>query len=336
MNLKGRHFITTQDFTAPELEFLLARAREFKHTKPSHKPLEGKAVALAFLNPSMRTRLSMELAVQRLGGTPMTLNVGGDSWSLEHRDGVEMNENRTEHVKDAVRVLGRYVSAIGVRAFARMENPEEDLADAVIMSFKKHSPVPVVNLESAMHHPCQSLADVMTLVEKRGGVRGLKVTITWAPHPKQLPTAVTNSFLLAATQFGCDVTLVHPEQFPLPGRALEAAGRNAAASGGHIRVMHSQPEAFLGAQVVYAKSWGSLAFYGEWEKEKEIRRNYTNWIVDERKMRDTNDALFMHCLPVRRNVEVADNVLDGRRNLAYDQAENRLWVQMAILEALIK
>ncbi len=335
-SLKGKHFISTQEFALADLEALLVRARDFKHGGPKGKPLEGKSVALAFLNPSMRTRLSMELAVRELGGVPLTLNVGSDSWSLEHRDGVVMNESKTEHVKDAVRVLARCVDAIGVRSFAAMEKPEDDLQDTVILSFKRHSPVPVVNLESSLSHPCQAMADMMTLVERRGAVRGTKVTLTWAPHPKQLPTAVPNSFLLAATQFGCDVTLVHPEQFPLPGRVIELAQKNAAAAGRPLKIVHNQPEAFIGAQVVYAKSWGSVAYYGNWERETQIRRTYTNWIVDESKMAHTADAVFMHCLPVRRNVEVADNVLDGRRCVAYDQAENRLWVQMALLEALIK
>lgn len=336
MNLKGKHFISTQDFTVADLEALLARAREFKHGKAAGRPLEGKSVALAFFNPSLRTRLSMELAVRELGGTPLTVNVGTDSWSLEHREGAVMNGNKTEHVKDAARVLGRYVDAIGVRSFAGMEQPEDDLADAVIMSFKKHSPVPIINLESSLFHPCQALADMLTLFERRGQVRGAKVTLTWAPHPKQLPTAVANSFLLATTQFGCDVTLVHPDQFPLPGRVIELAQRNSAATGRSFRILHSQPEAFIGSQVIYAKSWGSVAYYGNWEKETQLRRNYGAWIVDERKMANTADAIFMHCLPVRRNVEVADDVLDGRRSVAYDEAENRLWVQMALLEALLR
>ncbi len=336
MALKGRHFISTQEFTLAELEAVIARARELKHGKLPAKILENKAIALAFFNPSMRTRLSMERAIRDLGGTPLMVNVGSDSWSLEHRDGAIMNENKTEHVKDAVRVLGRYAVAMGVRAFASMDKPEDDLADAVIMSFKKHSPVPVINLESSLSHPCQAMADMMTLTERRGNVKGTKVTLTWAPHPKQLPTAVANSFLLASTQFGCDVTLVHPEQFPLPGRVVELAQKNASTAGGHFKIVHSQPEGFMGAQVVYAKSWGSVAYYGNWERETQLRRNYSAWIVDERKMANTADAIFMHCLPVRRNVEVADDVLDGRRCMAYEQAENRLWVQMALLEALLK
>jgi N-acetylornithine carbamoyltransferase len=336
MALKGKHFISTQEFTVAELEGVLSRARDFKRGNVTSKPLEGKAVALAFFNPSMRTRLSMELAVREMGGTPLTLNVGSDSWSIEHRDGAVMNENKTEHVKDAVRVLGRYVDVLGVRAFAGMDKPEDDLADAVIMSFKRNSPIPVINLESSLSHPCQAMADMMTLWERRGGFKGQKITLTWAPHPKQLPTAVANSFLLATTQFGCDVTLVHPEQFPLPGRVIELAQKNSAAAGGKFKVLHNQPEAFIGAQVVYAKSWGSVAYYGNWEKETQLRRTYSQWMVDERKMSNTADAIFMHCLPVRRNVEVADDVLDGRRCVAYDQAENRLWVQMALLEALTK
>lgn len=336
MSLKGKSFVSTQDFPPSELEPLIARARELKHGRDPGHPLANKAVALCFLNPSLRTRLSMEMAVRTLGGEPYTLNVGSDSWSMEHRDGAVLNENKTEHVKDAVRVLSRYVDAIGVRAFPGLEKPEEDLNDAVITAFRKHSPVPIINLESSLHHPCQAMADMMTLLERRGGLRGVKVTLTWVPHPKQLPTAVPNSLILAATAFGCEVTVVHPDRFPLPGRIIEMAQANAKAAGQGFRIVHSQPEAFIGAQVVYAKSWGSVAYYGQWDKEAQLRRNLAPWIVDEAKMAHTDNGVFMHCLPVRRNVEVADNVLDGRRNVAYDQAENRLWVQMAILESMLK
>ena len=335
MALKGRSFITTQDFPASDLEAVLARAKTHKHAREYPKPLAGKSVALLFFNPSMRTRVTFELAIQNLGGLPIIMNVGSDSWSLEHRDGVVMNEGKTEHIKDAAKVLSRYVDAIGVRCFPTMEKPEEDLADAVIMSFKKHSEVPLINLESSLYHPCQALADMMTVQEKRGTTKAVRMVLTWAPHPKALPTAVPNSFLLAATQMGADVVLCHPKEFPLPGKIVEAAQTNAKATGRMFRIVDNQPEAFVGAQAIYAKSWGSIGYYGKWQEETKARTNYGVWKIDEGKMRAVPDAHFMHCLPIRRNVEASDPVIDGRQSVVYDQAENRLWVQMALLEAVI-
>jgi N-acetylornithine carbamoyltransferase len=242
-----------------------------------------------------------------------------------------MNAVKTEHVKDAARVLSRLVDAIGVRAFAGLENLEEDLADPMISAFVRHSEVPVLNMESALYHPMQGMADLMTIVERKGTAKGVKVALTWAPHPKQLPTAVANSFLLAATRLGADVTLAAPPEFPLPEPVMQAAGRNS----GSVRMTTRQEEALSGAQVVCAKSWGSLACYGRTDVETRVRGRYPDWIVDERKMAATADGFLLHCLPVRRNVEVADEVLDGPRSAVYDEAENRLHVQTAILEALL-
>jgi N-acetylornithine carbamoyltransferase len=328
--MKGRHFITTQDFSPEELQGLIDRAREFKAGARA-TPLAGKSVALIFLNPSLRTRTTMELAVTALGGTPLSMNVGSDSWTLEHREGAVMNAGKTEHVKDAARVLSRLVDAIGVRAFAGLENLEEDLADPMISAFVRHSEVPVLNMESALYHPMQGMADLMTIVERKGTANGVKVALTWAPHPKQLPTAVANSFLLAATRLGAEVTLAAPPEFPLPDPVMRAAGGNP----GSVRTTTRQEEALSGAQVVCAKSWGSLACYGRTDVETRVRGRYADWIVDERKMAATADGFFLHCLPVRRNVEVADEILDGPRSAVYDEAENRLHVQTAILEALL-
>jgi N-acetylornithine carbamoyltransferase len=335
MALKGRSFITTQDFPTSDLEAMLVRAKALKHATTYPQTLAGKSIALLFFNASMRTRVTFELAITHLGGTALTMNVGTDSWSLEHRDGVVMNEGKTEHIKDAAKVLSRYVDAIGVRCFPTMEKPEEDLADAVIMAFKRHAEVPVINLESSLFHPCQAMADMMTIQEKKGTVKGQRVVLTWAPHPKALPTAVPNSFLLAASQLGADVVLAHPKEFPLPGKIVEQAQHNAKASGRMLRIVDNQPEAFLGAQVVYAKSWGSIGYYGKWSEETKVRTNYGMWKIDEPKMRSIPEAIFMHCLPIRRNVEASDAVLDSRQSVIYDEAENRLWAQMALLEALI-
>jgi len=329
--MKNRHFITTQDFSPEELGRLIFRARELKQGGVQRTPLAGKSVALIFLNPSLRTRATMELAVTLLGGTPLTMNVGTDSWTLEHREGAVMNAGKTEHVKDAARVLSRIVDAIGVRAFAGLENLEDDLADPVISAFARYAEVPVLNMESALYHPMQGMADLMTVTERRGSTRGVKAALTWAPHPKALPTAVANSFLLAATRLGVEVTVAAPPEFPLPDPVMRLAAGNP----GKVRTTTRQEEALAGAHVVCAKSWGSLACYGRPDVETKIRSRYADWIVDDKKMAGAGDAFFLHCLPVRRNVEVADAVLDGPRSAVYDEAENRLHVQAAILEAIL-
>jgi N-acetylornithine carbamoyltransferase len=288
-------------------------------------------VALVFLNPSLRTRTTMELAVTALGGAPVTMNVGTDSWTLEHREGAVMNEGKTEHVKDAARVLSRVVDAIGVRAFAGLQNLEDDLADPVIGAFAKYSDVPVLNMESALYHPMQGMADAMTIAERCGSLQGVKIALTWAPHPKPLPTAVANSFLLAVTRLGAEVALAAPAEFPLPEPVMRFAGYNS----GKVTMTNRQEDALAGARVVCAKSWGSLACYGRPEVEAKVRGKYSDWMVDLKKMSSTDDAFFLHCLPVRRNVEVADAVLDGPRSAVYDEAENRLHVQTALLEAIL-
>jgi len=329
--MKNRNFITTQDFSPEELGRLIFRARELKQGGVQRTPLAGKSVALIFLNPSLRTRATMELAVTLLGGTPLTMNVGTDSWTLEHREGAVMNAGKTEHVKDAARVLSRIVDAIGVRAFAGLENLEDDLADPVISAFARYAEVPVLNMESALYHPMQGMADLMTVTERRGSTQGVRAALTWAPHPKALPTAVANSFLLAATRLGVEVTVAAPPEFPLPDPVMRLAAGNP----GKVRTTTRQEEALAGAHVVCAKSWGSLACYGRPDVETKIRSRYADWIVDDKKMAGAGDAFFLHCLPVRRNVEVADAVLDGPRSAVYDEAENRLHVQAAILEAIL-
>jgi N-acetylornithine carbamoyltransferase len=321
MSLKGRPFINTLEFRREELEHLLARARELKAGKAS-RALEGKSVALVFFNPSLRTRVSFEIGIAQLGGHSVTMSVGTESWTLEYREGAVMDQDKTEHIKDAARVLSRYVDAIAVRAFPGLRSREEDLADPVMEAFRKYASVPVVNMESALWHPCQGLADALTIQEKFGRVDGVKVTLTWAYHPKALPMAVPNSFAAIVTQLGADLTLAHPEEFPLEPRLLDALPRKP-------RVVHDKQEALAGAQVVYAKSWGGSAYYGRWEEEKRVRDGHKAWICDA----VPSGAVFMHCLPVRRNVEVADAVLDA--SAVYDEAENRLHVQKAVLSELV-
>jgi N-acetylornithine carbamoyltransferase len=324
MRLKGRSFVNTLDFSAKELEFLLDRAAALKKAKKSPQALKGKSVALVFFNPSLRTRVSFQVGIAQLGGQSVSMSVGSESWSLEHREGAVMNADRTEHVKDAARVLSRYVDAIAVRSFPGMKSYEEDMADGVLGAFRKYAEVPVINMESALWHPCQGMADALTAREKFKKLKGLKVTLTWAYHPKALPMAVPNSFAAAFSQLGADLTIAHPPEFALEKSLLDALPRKP-------RIVHTKAEGIDGAQVVYAKSWGGPSYYGRWEEEKKVRDGLTSWICDA----VPKGAVFLHCLPVRRNVEVADAVLDGAQSGVYDEAENRLHVQKAILSELV-
>ena len=212
MNLKRKDFLSTADFTTDDLTSLIDLASKLKVGDYRERPLQGKSVALAFFNPSLRTRASMQIAVYELGGNAVTLDIGKGTWSLEHRDGIVMDSDKTEHIKEAARVLSRYVAAIGVRAFPEMKNYEEEMTDSVVRGFAEHSNVPVFNLESSRHHPFQALADAMTIREKLGGFSRQPVVLSWAYHPKPLPMAVPNSFALIAAQMGLDLTIACPAE----------------------------------------------------------------------------------------------------------------------------
>ena len=326
-----KHFLTTSDFTRAELEQLIDSALQFKNGSLKSQALAGKSVALVFFNPSLRTRASMQAGIFELGGNGIVLEPGGTSWTLEHRDGVVMDGDKTEHVAEFVRVLARYCSAIGVRTFAALQDWQEERKDPILGAFAKYSDVPLINLESAMHHPCQSMADMMTIREKLG-TGAKKVVLTWAWHPKALPMAVPNSFALAATQMGHHLVVAHPPGYELDEELLANMQQQAQSSGGSFKVTNEIDEAFEGAEVVYAKSWGSKNYYGKLEGEIEERAQYRKrWIVDETKMGRTNNAIFMHCLPVRRNVIVTDGVIDSASSVVIDEAENRLHIQKAIM-----
>jgi len=330
-----RDFLKTSDWTADELCGLIESAVRFRQGRNRAQTLAGRSVALVFFNPSLRTRTSMQVGIYELGGNPVVLEPGGTSWTLEHRGGVVMDSDKTEHVAEFVRVLGRYCVAIGVRTFAALRNWEEERTDPIVNAFAKYSDVPIINLESAMHHPCQAMADMMTIREKLGDGRK-KVLLTWAWHPKPLPMAVPNSFALAAAQMGHDVLIAHPHGYELDYELMEVIRRQAAGAGGRITIEHDVDKAFDGAEVVYAKSWGSRNFYGVPEKDISERARYRGkWIVDESKMARTNSGIFMHCLPVRRNVIVTDGVIDSSASVVIDEAENRLHMQKAIMTRLL-
>ena len=330
------NFLRTSDSSRDQLEAIITRAIEIKKGLGIGKPLEGRSVALVFFNPSLRTRASMQVGIYELGGNPVILEPGSTSWTLEHREGVVMDGDKTEHLKEFVRVLERYVSAIGVRTFAELKNWNLERADPILNAFAQYASVPIINLESAMHHPCQAMADMMTIREKLGSEKK-KVLMTWAWHPKPLPMAVPNSFALATSQFGHHLRIAHPKGYELDEELVAAIERQAKAKGGTIEFTNNIEEAFDGVDVVYAKSYGSKNFYGDNDADLRERAQYReNWIVDDAKMDRTNNAIFMHCLPVRRNVIVSDEVIDSPNSIVIDEAENRLHVQKAIMTELIK
>src|SRR3954464_9816108 len=330
-----RNFLTTGDWTRAELDGLIESALKFKRGGEQAKALAGRSVALVFFNPSLRTRASMQVGIYELGGNAVVLEPGGTSWTLEHRDGVVMDSDKTEHVAEFVKVLGRYCTMIGVRTFAALKDWKEERRDPVLAAFAKYSEVPVINLESAMHHPCQAMADMLTVREKLGEGRK-RVLLTWAWHPKPLPMAVPNSFALAAAQMGHDLTIAHPPGYELDEDLIREINSRAFDAGATVNVTRDVEEAFDGAQVVYAKSWGSKEFYGSPADDMEERAPYRGeWIVDSAKMSRTDNAAFMHCLPVRRNCIVTDEVIDSPSSVVIDEAENRLHVQKAIMARLM-
>jgi N-acetylornithine carbamoyltransferase len=330
-----RDFLTTADWTRAELEGLIESARAWKRGRDASKPLMGRSVALVFFNPSLRTRASMQVGIYELGGNAVVLEPGGTSWTLEHRAGAVMDGDKTEHVAEFVRVLGRYCAGIGVRTFAALKDWQVERLDPVLEAFARYSEVPIINLESAMHHPCQALADMMTIREKLGGGRK-RVVLTWAWHPRPLPMAVPNSFALAAAQMGHDLLIAHPTGYELDEELMKDIEAQAKTSGGSLKTTRDMGEALAHAEVVYAKSWGSQRFYGAPDEDLSERAAYRDqWTVDESRMRRTANAIFMHCLPVRRNVIVTDGVIDSPASVVIDEAENRLHAQKAVLARLL-
>lgn len=330
------NFLITNDFERATLDALIETAIRNKAVGSADKPLAGKSIALVFFNPSLRTRASMQIGIYELGGNAVILEPGGTSWTLEHRDGVVMDSNKTEHLAEFVRVLARYVSAIGVRTFAELKDWEVERTDPILNAFKKYATVPVINLESAMHHPCQAMADMMTIRETLGPAKK-KVLLTWAWHPKPLPMAVPNSFALAAAQFGHDLRIAHPVGYELDGELRAEIESQATANGGSVEWTNDVNTAFDGVEVVFAKSWGGKQFYGNTDADIAFRQDLRkDWIVDEQKMALSDNAIFMHCLPVRRNVIVTDAVIDSPRSVVIEEAENRLHIQKAIMTELLQ
>ncbi|MDX1569189.1 MAG: N-acetylornithine carbamoyltransferase [Xanthomonadales bacterium] len=329
-----RHFITTQDWSTDELDALIGLAREIK--SDSIGPLlQGRIIALLFLNPSLRTRASFQVGTAQLGATAIILEPGNGVWGIEFDAGAVMDGDAEEHIVEVAGVLSRYCDLIAMRAFPGFENWRYDRDDPLIRALAQHARVPVINMETIIH-PCQELALLMTLREKLGSVAKRRLCLTWTWHPQPLSTAVANSAAMIATKFGMHVTLLCPSpDYVLDERFMKAAHANAAASGGSLRVTHEIEEGYSDADVVYAKSWGSLPYYGDPEREWSMANKYRHFMVDEQKMALTNNALFSHCLPLRRNVEASDAVMDADYCVAIDEAENRLHAQKALMLQLL-
>ncbi|MHC4829607.1 MAG: N-acetylornithine carbamoyltransferase [Planctomycetota bacterium] len=331
-----KHVVTLKDLSPEQLRAAVEDAERFRGERRSDL-LAGHTVVLVFFNPSLRTRVSMELAGKHLGAEVVTVNVGTDVWRLEHRDGAVMNEDRAEHIKDAVRVLSRYGDVVGVRAFPGRRSWEEDREDPIVRGFARWADVPVLNLESSLYHPCQGLADVITIQRALGPDPG-KIVLAWTDHPKALPVAVPDSFATAVTRMGWDLTIAHPRGYDLPTEVVAACRAQAAQHGRKVTITHDLAEGLEGAKIVYAKSWGRIDRYGQTERElgERAEQNLSAWTIDEGAMAKTDEAGFMHCLPVRRNVVVSDGVIDGPRSLVYDQAENRMHGQKALLRYMLR
>lgn len=332
-----RHFLNTQDWSRPDLDQLLLDASAFKESKLGDQ-LKGKSIALMFFNPSMRTRTSFELGAFQLGGHAIVLQPGKDAWPIEFDLGTVMDGDTEEHIAEVARVLSRYVDMIGVRAFPKFVDWTVDREDQVLQSIAKYATVPVINMET-ITHPCQELAHILALQEHFGtrDLRGKKYVLTWTYHPKPLNTAVANSALTIATRMGMDVTLLCPTpEYVLDQRYMDWGAANVAENGGSLNVSHDIESAYAGADVIYAKSWGALPYFGNWGPEKPIRDQYQHFMVDEAKMALTNNGVFSHCLPLRRNVKATDGVMDSPACIAINEAENRLHVQKAIMATLMK
>lgn len=312
-----KYFTTVHD--VKNADALIKDALKLKLDPFIHNQIgRNKTLGLIFLNPSLRTRLSTQKAAQNLGMHVIVMNIDKEGWALEFEDGAIMNGTKVEHVKDAAAVLGSYCDIIGLRSFPSLTAREQDYGEYILLQFMKHTRVPVVSLESATRHPLQSLADAMTIYEKKRTSRP-KVVLTWAPHIRPLPQAVPNSFAEWMQAIDVDLTITHPEGYELHEDYVSK-----------VKVTHNQQEALQGADFVYVKNWSAYEPYGSMPAVKD------GWLLNAKKMRDTQNAFVMHCLPVRRNVELSDELLDSPASLVQLQAANRVYAAQAVLKHILE
>jgi len=328
-------FLDLADFPRDEIVDLLALAQRLKD-HPEPQALAGKILGLLFLNPSLRTLASFQAGMARLGGAAFVVTPGQGTWQVETRTGAVMNAGAAEHVREAIPVLASYCDALGIRSFAEGKDLATDLAETQFRMMAEMCDKPFVNMESAVNHPCQALADWKTMddldVPKNG-----KFVLSWVYHPRALPLAVPGAAVHMAAQRGMEVVVLRPKGYALPDAIMQKAHAAAAASGGVVTETSDRNAALEGAHVLYAKEWGSPVHYGDAEAESRARQPLGDWCVRENWFqRARPDCHFMHCLPVRRNVAVADEVLDGPRSRVIREAANRMVVQMAVLYRLLR
>lgn len=330
-----RHLIGLSELDDGVLDEVLEFSARLKR-RSGRGELAGKTIGMLFFRGSLRTRASLETAVLQLGGSVINLTAMSDFWELEEREGAVMDGRAPEHIKDAAAVLSRYVHALAIRPAPLGSSWEVDRRDERIRAWAKYATVPVMNMESSLWHPLQALADVLTLKEHLGDLRGKQLAITWVHSPTPASPSAVHSLLHAALRAGMRVRLAHPAGFELDGGVLSEAAEFARASGGVLEHDLTLEEGVRGARVVYARSWQSLETYGNPTLTASQRSRHTSWRIDEKLLALGQDAHLMHAMPVRRNVEVTDEVLDGPRSLLYEQAANRLPTQMALLVNLLR
>jgi len=318
-----KNFISVHD--VKNIDAIVAKALAYKANPFTDKILGvNKRIGCLFLNPSMRTRLSTQIAAQNLGMDCIVFNVGNEGWALEFEDEAIMSGNTVEHVKDAAPILGKYFDILAIRTFPSLKNREDDYSELYIKQFIKYAGIPVVSLESSTLHPLQSLTDVITITEElqKGKVKNKKpkIVLTWAPHVKPLPQCVANSFAQWINAWGkSDFVITHPEDYELSEEFTKGA-----------TITHDQEEALKDADFVYVKNWSTYHDYGK------IYTNDPKWQLKKKRWALTNNAKVMHCLPVRRNVELSDAILDGKMSIVTQQASNRVWAAQAILSEILK
>jgi N-acetylornithine carbamoyltransferase len=329
-----QRFTDLGELSREQILALIELARRLEH-KPEPRALAGRILGLVFFNPSLRTLASFQAGMSRLGGTSFVITPGQGTWQLETRLGAVMNGVAAEHVREGIPVLASYCDALGIRMFADGKDLDADLAESSFNAMAGLVDKPFINLESALNHPCQALADWKTLEDLAVPQRA-KFVLSWVNHPRALPLAVPATTVHMAAHRGMEVVVLRPDGFALPQQVMDKARRAAAASGGSVSETNDRATALSGAQVIYAKEWGSTRHYGNAEGDAALRRELGDWCVrDSWFERAAPDCHFMHCLPARRNVAVADEVLDGPRSVVRREAFNRMPAQMAVLHSLL-
>ena len=312
-----KNFLNVHD--VKDVEQLAKDAIALKQHPFKHKQLgENKTMVLLFLNSSLRTRISTQKAAQSLGMNTIVLNLGQDSWQMEYEDGAIMNGTTAEHIKEGAAVISEYADIIGIRAFPTLTDKERDYTEYVLHKFLENVKVPVVNMESATVHPLQSLTDLMTIREHTTKAKP-KVVLSWAPHIKPLPQCVANSFAEWMNKSDVEFVITHPEGYELNEQFS-----------GNAKIIYNQDEAFENADFIYAKNWSAYNDYGK------IMGEHSDWLITDKKMQLTNNAKFMHCLPTRRNIEIADDVLDSDYSLVIKQAANREFAAQIVLKSILE